>query len=269
MAQPKESANISLSLEEQLKNLFALEQWRLGVFNGSDNDKESDTSTEKVRQALRNEILTGVITPGSVLASVDVADRFGVSRTPVREALRSLLEEGYLTGANHKRLVVAQPSIEELEAVFVERMFLTVICTRLTVPKLSKDELERMKTTLDLMYKLREAGEHELWRKADNVFHSIHVKHASQTIRDDLSRLFERSTMFRAIWLRNRNNTLIFATDDHPLLLDACQSNDPERAALIAARHLMRVAMTLCTEIAPGRNLSALTELLRMAGETH
>jgi DNA-binding GntR family transcriptional regulator len=253
-------------LYERVSSILAEDPWRLGVEFSTLADGESDTSTNRVRQALRAEILSGELAPGSVVNSVNIAERFGVSRTPVREALRSLFEEGYLVGEERKRYEVVQPSVEELEAVFAERMFLTVICTRLTVPKLTEAELDRMRRLLALMTELREAGEHQLWREVDNAYHSIHVKHASPTLRADLSRLFERSSMFRAIWLRNRNNTLTFATDDHPVIMDACEQRDADRASLVAARHLMRVAMTLCAEIAPGHNLDALGELLRMAG---
>jgi DNA-binding GntR family transcriptional regulator len=265
-AKPSKFLTEREDLIQRVHEILREDSWRLGVEFSTFSDSESDTSTNRVRQALRAEILSGELAPGTVVDSVNVAERFGVSRTPVREALRSLYEEGYLVGQERKRFEVVRPSVEELEAVFAERMFLTVICTRMTVPKLTSDELDRMRRLLKLMTELREAGEHQLWREVDNAYHSIHVKHASPTLRSDLSRLFERSSMFRAIWLQSRNNTLTFATDDHPVIMDACEQGDADRASLVAARHLMRVAMTLCAEIAPGHNLEALNELLRMAG---
>lgn len=242
--------------------------WRLGLDHQNLAESESPSTTDRVRQILRSEILSGELAPGTVADSVNLAERFGVSRTPVREALRSLQEEGYLVGENRKRLEVVQPSVEELEAVFAERMFLTVVSTRLTVPQLTDAELNRMERLLTLMDELRAAGEHVLWRQADNAFHSTHVKHVSDTMRNDHSRLYERASMFRAVWLRNRNYTLSFSIDDHPMIMEACLERDAERAALVAAKHLMRVAMTLCAEIAPGKDLKALREVLRMAGDT-
>jgi DNA-binding GntR family transcriptional regulator len=252
----------------RLKDLLDEDPWRLGIDHQNLGDTEPESSTDRVRQALRSEILSGELGPGTVVDSVNVAERFGVSRTPVREALRGLLEEGYLVGEKGKRLEVVRPSVEELEAVFAERMFLTIVSTRLTVPQLTTAELERMQKLLKLMDELRAAGEHVHWRQADNAFHSTHVKHVSDTMRSDHSRLFERASMFRAIWLTHRNYTLSFSIDDHPMIMEACLERDANRAALVAARHLMRVAMTLCAEIAPGKDLTALREVLRMAGET-
>jgi DNA-binding GntR family transcriptional regulator len=254
-------------LLERLQLVLNEDPWRLGVDSTNSSESAEESSTDKVRQNLRLEILSGKLAPGTFVDSVTVAERFGVSRTPVREALRALIEEGYLVGQKSKRVEVVRPSVDELEAVFAERMFLMVISTRLTVPKLTQAELDRMQALLNLMAELRAAGEHAHWRHADNAFHSTHVKHVSESVRNDHSRLFERSSMFRAIWLRNRNNTLTFSIDDHPLILEACIERDANRAALLAARHLMRVAVTLCAEIAPGRDLNALREVLRMAGE--
>jgi DNA-binding GntR family transcriptional regulator len=240
--------------------------WVLGTRRGAPTPSRTGTAVEDVRNRLREAILAGELRPGEAVTSVQAAERFGVSRTPAREALRMLQEEGFLAGESNQRLRVVEWSPDELEAVFAERILLTVLSTRLTVPSLTDGDLARMDELAGRMTRARDAGDSNAWREADMAFHSMHLHRASETLREDLSRLYERATMFRSIWLRNRDQTLQFATDDHPVILEACRKHDAERAALAAARHLTRVAMTLMVEMAPGHDAVAVREALRMAG---
>ena len=223
-------------------------------------------SVQSVRAQLRDSIIRGEMRPGEAVTSVQVADRFGVSRTPAREALRMLQEEGYLRGELNQRLRVVEWSGEELEAVFAERILLTVVCTRVTVASLTVDDFTTMQSLLDDMETARAADDHDAWRTADIAFHGMHLKGASATMRADLARLYERAAMFRAMWLGSRDQTLSFSMDDHPSILDACRRRDVEAGGLAAARHLARVALTLLAELAPEWEPAAIRHALRLAG---
>lgn len=226
----------------------------------------SGGSVQSVRAQLRESIIRGDLRPGEAVTSVQVADRFGVSRTPAREALRMLQEEGFLRGELNQRLRVVEWSGEELEAVFAERILLTVVCTRVTVAKLTDDDITTMQSLIDDMDAARAVQDHHAWRTADIAFHGMHLKGASATMRADLARLYERAAMFRAMWLRNRDQTLSFSMDDHPLILDACRRRDVDAGGLAAARHLTRVALTLLAELAPEWEPAAIRHALRLAG---
>jgi DNA-binding GntR family transcriptional regulator len=241
--------------------------WVLGVDgDGSAPSRGARTAVADVRRRLRDAILAGELLPGELVTSVEVAERFGVSRTPAREALRMLQEEGFLSGESNQRLRVVQWSPDELEAVFAERIMLTVLCTRVTVPRLTPDEIGHMEQLVERMRSARESGNSAEWRAADVAFHSMHMHRASPALREDVSRLYERASMFRALWLENRGQHVHFATDDHPAILDACTDRDGDRAALVAARHLTRVALTLMIEMNPGRDSLVIREALRLAG---
>jgi DNA-binding GntR family transcriptional regulator len=241
--------------------------WILGAGRAGPRPSRGEaTAVETVRNRLREAILRGELQPGEAVTSVQVADRFSVSRTPAREALRMLQEEGFLSGESNQRLRVAEWSPEELEVVFAERILLSVLCTRLTVPQLTDDELDRMELLFARMAAARESDDYEAWRRADVAFHSMHMHRASPGLREDVSRLYERASMFRALWLQSRDKNLHFATDDHPTILDACRERDGDRVALGVARHLTRVALTLMIEIAPGRDAVVVREALRLAG---
>src|SRR3982074_2078786 len=76
------------------------------------------TRAEELRLQLADEIVRGVLAPGSALDETDIARRFGVSRTPVREALRQLVASGLVEARAHRGAVVAQPSLERLTGMF-------------------------------------------------------------------------------------------------------------------------------------------------------
>src|SRR5271169_5476899 len=76
------------------------------------------TRAEELRLQLADEIVRGVLPPGAALDETDIAQRFKVSRTPVREALRQLAASGLIDARAHRGAVVARPSIDRLTGMF-------------------------------------------------------------------------------------------------------------------------------------------------------
>ena len=242
---------------------------------GSDDSQNADVdepttrsgnTVQAIKNKIRDAIIRGELRPGTPLTSVGLARQFGVSRTPAREALRMLQEEGFVRGESNLRPRVAEWSADELEAVFAERILLTVLCTRLTIPRLTDSDVRRMEELIDVMTAALDSGDGDAWRTADVEFHRKHMEKASSTLLADLGRLYERASMFRAIWLRNNGQALSDSMIDHPTILAACRARDPEEGGIAAARHLTRVALTLMTELAPGREPSTVRQALRLAG---
>jgi len=220
----------------------------------------SRTSSEKVRQRLRAEILAGTLPPGTIITSVGLAEKYELSRTPVREAIRILTEEGFLVRRQRQRAYVAEPSIEELETVFVARILFTVLCVRLSVPKLVDEDLLEMSKLISEMNRFNEIGDQAGWREADTLFHKVILKHAPIHLIADLDRLFDRSTLFRAIWHENPNKSILYPNNDHELILEACKARDSDEVARVSAQHLMRVTLALVGIIDPSKDLEALRE---------
>src|SRR5262249_41138844 len=80
--------------------------------------RDKVTRAEELRLQLADEIVRGCLKPGTALDETDIARRFNVSRTPVREALRQLVVSGLVEARAHRGAVVARPSIERLTAMF-------------------------------------------------------------------------------------------------------------------------------------------------------
>lgn len=219
----------------------------------------------EVRAQLREAIIKGELPPGTPLTTVRLAERFGVSRTPMREALRMLQEEGFVRFESNQRPVVVEWSAEELETVFAQRILLTALCTRLTVPRLTDADLAHLGDLLVTLQVADTAKDLDAWRGADVEFHQQHMMHASDVLRADLNRLYERSLMFRVMWLGDHGTSSSFSLHDHPEIFEACQRRDPYAASHAAARHLARVALTLLSQLAPDREPLIVRDALRFA----
>src|SRR5580700_8405381 len=99
--------------------------------------KQTWENAEAVHDELRAAILRNELPAGMILNQVHVAERLGVSRTPLREAFRMLQREGLIEGESNKRMRVAGFSLDGLEDLYAMRILLEGLAIRLTVPQLS------------------------------------------------------------------------------------------------------------------------------------
>jgi len=156
-----------------------------------------------VHDRLRQDILRGRLAPGSVLSQVRLAAEYGVSRTPLREAMRMLQEEGLLHAETNRRAHVATFHLDDLEAISAQRILASALATSLTVGRMDASALGDLMQQFDLMAQAAAAGDAESWRRANLAFHELHTARAPQLLVQDMRRLQERNALYRAIWLRD------------------------------------------------------------------
>ena len=98
--------------------------------------RDKVTRAEELRLQLADEIVRGVLPPGAALDETDIARRFSVSRTPVREALRQLVASGLVEARAHRGAVVAQPSLDRLTEMFEAMAELEALCAGLAAERM-------------------------------------------------------------------------------------------------------------------------------------
>ena len=125
---------MSLDDLSELASLRAIQEAKTTVRRGPRVDKL--TRAEELRLQLADEIVSGALAPGSALDETDIARRFNVSRTPVREALRQLAASGLVEARAHRGAVVAQPSIERLSGMFEAMAELEALCAGLAAERM-------------------------------------------------------------------------------------------------------------------------------------
>jgi DNA-binding GntR family transcriptional regulator len=130
------------------------------------------TRAEELRLQLADEIVRGVLAPGAALDETDIARRFSVSRTPVREALRQLAASGLIDARAHRGAVVARPSIERLTGMFEAMAELEAMCASLAAERMTPAERHRLEAVHEELRVLSHAGNPDRFHEVNERFHN-------------------------------------------------------------------------------------------------
>jgi DNA-binding GntR family transcriptional regulator len=217
-----------------------------------------------VHEHLRQRILDGTIPPGSVLSQVQLAQQLGVSRTPLREALRLLQEERLVVAEHNHRVRVAGINLEELESLYASRIMLESLALALTIPHLSQGELDALTQALDAMCVASTQRDTDAWEQGNRRFHALLAIHAEERIRQTIKRSVDSSERYRRIKLQTMPHAREVAEAEHVAILAACRERNIDAAVELLARHLARTALTVVAQVAPEYEPTAVRTALRL-----
>ncbi|GGN28703.1 transcriptional regulator [Lentzea pudingi] len=201
---------------------------------------------------LRALVLDGAIPPGAVMNQVDIADRLGMSRTPVREAIRMLQEEGLVEAEPFKRARVVGFDAAQLEAVYVQRIMLEGLGTAMTVPRMTGaqcDDLSRMAQELNRTSP--GADRTDEWNSTHNRFHMALVSGVSEHLRRTIETNMQRAEQFRAMYHYRGPLPSFQHAGGHERIAALCVEGDAAGAASELVVHLARSALSMIGQLAP------------------
>jgi DNA-binding GntR family transcriptional regulator len=209
---------------------------------------------EVVSETLREAIASGVLKPGERLMEIQLAEELGVSRTPVREAIRKLELEGFVIMIPRRGTYVADLSIKDINEVFEIRTALDVLAAGLAAERITDDELELMERILVQIGEYVDKNELEPIVELDSQFHDILYR----ACRNDrlvgiINNLREQFTRFRTISMAfpgRIKNTL----EEHSRLVEAIASREVDLAQQLAREHMENSEQTLLMDINKRRN---------------
>lgn len=197
------------------------------------------TIADAVYQALRNAIVFGELPPGCRLLERELALELAVSRTPIREALRRLSEEGLVAGVPNRGVVVRTVTLEEAEHVYAVREPLEVLAARLAAQRCTPQQVAELEGCLIRAERAAALGDRRTVILENNAFHDL-IAHASgnPVLARMLDLLRNQVNLVRmALWARiptRPQQTLL----QHRRILEALRSGDPEAASTAARAHL-------------------------------
>ena len=213
-------------------------------------DEANGLGTEAVYQRVREAILEGEIAPGATMSQVALADELGISRTPLREALRMLQSEGLVDAERNRRVRVAPVSARDLEELYVMRVTLEAEAIRLAVPRMTTEDLARLEGSIAEMAHYAEARDYRRWTVPHQAFHRGLTAAAGARFTAVLTQLLDHAERYRRMHIGHGPSA--WATKDHRAILDACQAGDRERAGRLLAEHFARTANELVELLDPG-----------------
>ena len=132
---------------------------------------DNPTLAEKLASAIADGILDGSLPPGLRLDEASLAQQHGVSRTPVREALRQLATSGLIDMRPRKGAVVSKATPDEVEKLFVAMAEMEATCARLAAMSMTPVERRRLQARHEAMLALANAGNPDAYSDANVAFH--------------------------------------------------------------------------------------------------
>ena len=129
------------------------------------------TLAEELRLQIADEIVRGVLKPGTTLDETELASRFGVSRTPVREALRQLAASGLIDARAHRTAVVAQPTEGDLVGMFEAMGEIEGLCAGLAAERMTASERRQMEAIHEQLRQLIQVGDPQRHHEINEAFH--------------------------------------------------------------------------------------------------
>jgi DNA-binding GntR family transcriptional regulator len=183
---------------------------------------------------LRDAILDGVRGPGSRLIERDLASEFGVSRVPVRDALKVLVAEGLVELRPHTWAVVREFTEADLADLDEVRAVLEPLTFRLAAERRRQDGLGRLQESLEAEQSGARAGDGIGSRRAAADFHEIVTELAENRLLSDMM----KGIRSRLRWALSQHDDLQHISEEHVALFDAIRAGDGERAADLAAAHV-------------------------------
>lgn len=191
-----------------------------------------------VFNTLRKAILTGELKPGERLMEIHLANRLGVSRTPIREAIRKLELEGLVIMIPRRGAEVAQITEKNLKEVLEVRRALDALCVELACDRISADEEEQLREACDEFERATETRDATIITKADVEFHDIIVQATgNQRLIQLINNLSEQMYRYRFEYIKdeNRHDNLI---SEHRMIYEGIVNRDKEKAAQAAKLHI-------------------------------
>jgi DNA-binding GntR family transcriptional regulator len=205
---------------------------------------------------VREAILSGRLRAGQSIPQVALATALNVSRTPLREALRLLQAEGLIEARANQPMRVARMTLSSAEELYAMRIPLEVAALRLSVPRLTADDLIELEQLRDAMAQLAERRDYTGWDLPHRRFHSTLTRRAGDRFALMIDQLIDQCSRFRRMFVERMWSGE--TEEEHALLVDACAAHDADRAAGLLAQHLGETAFALLRSVDPTYPATAL-----------
>ncbi|MCC7017380.1 MAG: GntR family transcriptional regulator [Rhodospirillales bacterium] len=214
---------------------------RAGSARAADKAKDTPRRVSRVESLLKNleaDILRGTYAPGDRLDEQQLARRFKVSRTPVREALRHLASAGLIEMRRHQGAIVKQLTIAELIEMFQVMAELEGLCARLAARRIGAKERVRLRRFHDLCKECLGRSDHEKFFEANNDFHEV-IFQASRNsfLIEQAAALRKRLNPYRR-YITYQPGRMIRSVNEHDLVVRAIEGGDSEAAHRLMRDHI-------------------------------
>jgi DNA-binding GntR family transcriptional regulator len=211
------------------------------------------TKADDIALALEEAIVSGEIPPGSVLRQEHLSEQFGVSRTPVREALRRLAALGLVTFEPNRGVRVRELSLEEIREAFMVRAELESLATEIAARNMTEDDLveleraeRRFSRATRALVEMSHDGRQDLaiardWLQLNHSFHDVIYRAADVPLIERMAKAARRTFLVKSVWATGDELDELYLKNDrqHRAIREAIAARSPEGARVLAREHVL------------------------------
>jgi DNA-binding GntR family transcriptional regulator len=204
--------------------------------------------------------MSGDYRPGAVLSQVELARAFGVSRTPLREALRRLEAEGLIESVQNRRARVATVDAESLDVLFTERILVEAMGVKVTVPFLTEIDLNDLlaaTAALRIAFEGADAGAQDRARRS---VHLRYVARAGERLRSTIADQFDLCERYRRLYVQLPAAVI----EDYTAIASCCVVRDADDATRRIARLEGQLARAVLVHVDNSYEPTAIRTALQM-----
>jgi len=209
------------------------------------------TLREKIVENIRDAIVSGSLMAGSRVSEPELAERYGISRTPIREAFRQLESEGYLTVIPRRGAVVVEFSPKDVEEFYAIKSIMEGYAARRACEKLSKKDLDRLQAINTKLAELARIGDIKHFFKIHSDFHELFIKAAdNEKLHELIAGLvtkFQR-LRFASLSLPGR---MAISVQEHEKIIDAFREKNADLAETLVRQNAEYGGRVLMNGTAP------------------
>jgi len=201
--------------------------------------------SDRIRNALTDEIASGALVAGLALEEQQLADRFGASRTPVREALRQLAVSGLVEVRGRRGVVVARMTPERIMDMFETSAEVEAMCVRLATFRMTPIERSRLIELHEASLKMVEANDVDAYDSFNREFHEcIYRATRNSFLAEQAQDVRSRLSAFRRTQLR-QGERIRRSREEHESIMQAIAEGDGDTAARRMRAHMLNAASAL------------------------
>ena len=218
------------------------------------SDNAPPTTTAYVLESIREGILNGQYPLGSRFDQKAIAENLGVSLVPVREALRILEGEGFVTINPRRGAYVTGISANELEELYLIRAELEELATRRAVPNLEQKSLVKLAGIIEQMEEATGTQEYAQLMALNQAFHfTIYDASKSVLLLEMITSLWNRSSLYRRVFTYLPERAMQ-ALEEHKEIYTACRNKDGEAAGQAVRHNIQQTVRALLDEFQKDKN---------------
>lgn len=214
--------------------------------NGTERPLLRDVAYERVKEAIRD----GELQPGETLSETRLSEALQISRTPIREALHQLAQEGLVQNLPNRAMTVAAPSMQEVLNVLHVRSLIDPEIARLVADSASSEVTTVLQEAVDQMNTAAKSGDRSAWSRADTIYHEMLTKACPNSLLGELALQMRNRIHYLATDSQTTPARLTECTDEHQTVIDAISEHNPAAARKAMEKHIEQLRSSFFKRLA-------------------